>query len=61
MEPLLDDIREWLIDLVEITTSVSFNMLKTEKLSDQEMKNFAAKAILRNIKQMMESLTSLSL
>ena len=58
---LLKDIREWLVDLVEITTSISFNMLKTERLSEQEMKNFAAKNILQNVKQLYDKIQTLTL
>ena len=35
MEPLLDEVRDWLIDLVEITCSVSFNLLKKGSLGEK--------------------------
>jgi hypothetical protein len=35
MEPLLDEVRDWLIDLVEITCSVSFNLLKKGNLGEK--------------------------
>ena len=51
--PLEDELRDWLVDLVEITTSVAFNLLQEKRLSSVEVKNFVAKNLLHNIKMML--------
>ena len=43
-----------MIDVVEITTSVGYNHLRKETLSEGETKNFVAKNILLNIKEVFE-------
>jgi hypothetical protein len=35
IEPLLDSLRDWLIDLIEIVTSISFNHLRKGHLSER--------------------------
>lgn len=61
MEPLLDEVRDWLIDLIELTCSVSLGELKRERFGNEEVKNFAAKNILLNVKEMFEGLEAMPL
>jgi hypothetical protein len=61
IEPLLDEVRDWLVDLIEITCSISFNHLKRRTLAEKETKNWAAKNILFNVKDMFEGLNALPL
>jgi len=48
-KPLCDEIRSYLVQLMENITSVSFNLLNERKLTDSETKDFASKNILMNV------------
>lgn len=51
-ELFLEEIRDWLVDVIEITTSVSFNYFKNDELNLKETKNYTCKNICLNIKEM---------
>ena len=55
MELFEEEVRDWLIDLIEITTSIGYNHMNKEILTEKDTKNFVAKNILQNIKVLMES------
>jgi uncharacterized protein with HEPN domain len=55
IEDLEDDLRDWLVDVVEITTSIGFNHLNKGTLTEKETKNFVAKNVLENIKKVFEN------
>ena len=46
-----DELRDWLIDVIEIVTSIGFNHLNRGTLSEKETKNFVAKNVLENVKE----------
>jgi len=48
-KPLCNEIRIYLVQLMENITSVSFNLLNERKLTDSETKDFASKNILMNV------------
>lgn len=60
-ELFLEEIRDWLIDVIEIITSIAFNYLKKDDLNLSEVKNFTAKNILLNVKDLFEKYEKLSL
>ena len=45
------ELRDWLIDVIEIITSIGYNHLKKQVLTEKETKNFVAKNVLQNIKE----------
>ena len=51
MEKLESDLRDWLVDVIEIITSIGFNHLNKATMTEKETKNFVAKNILQNIKE----------
>ena len=46
----LEEVRDWLVEVIEMVTSISFNTFKSGELNLKEVKNFTSKNILLNIK-----------
>jgi hypothetical protein len=59
--PFEDELRDWLVDVIEITTSIGYNHLNRETLTEKEVKNFVAKNILENVKRVFEEYGGLPL
>lgn len=53
-ELFLEEIRDWLVDVIEIITSIAFNYFKRDDLNLSEVKNYTAKNILLNVKDLFE-------
>lgn len=49
------------MDVIEIATSIGYNHLKKETLTEQETKSFVSKNVLQNIKEMFENYKELPL
>jgi uncharacterized protein with HEPN domain len=61
MEPFEEELRDWLVDIIEIITSIGFNHLSKETLTEKETKNFVSKNILHNLKEMFENYSEIPL
>ncbi len=61
MEPFFDEVRDWLIDLVEIICSVTIGEIRRGHFGNEEGKNFAAKNMLLNVKEMFEEFEGMPL
>ena len=57
----LEEIRDWLIGVIEVITSIAFNYYKKDELNEKEVKNYTAKNILLNLKELFEKYDELSL
>lgn len=55
-EDLKASVTEWLVRMNELVTSVGFSHLANGKLNEEEAKNFSAKNILLNIKELVQNL-----
>jgi hypothetical protein len=49
-----------MVNMIEVITSASFNLLNEKSLTDGEAKNYTAKNILLNIKEFMEKIPDLN-